>query len=76
MADRNVLLVAHTGRDQAIAACLETLEQLVSAGLVPVMTTEQLGELNDNLSSNSESLALLNNVRELGIQVAEEQLEL
>ncbi|NBR54366.1 MAG: NAD kinase [Micrococcales bacterium] len=76
MADRNVLLVAHTGRNQAIAACLETLEQLVSAGLVPVMTAEQIGELTSNLSSAPKSSALLQNVRELGSQVAEDQLEL
>jgi NAD+ kinase len=76
MADRNVLLVAHTGREQAVLACLETLEQLLAAGLLPVMTAEQLQELKIILREQPESLSLLSSVLELGVQVPENQLEL
>jgi len=76
MADRNVLLVAHTGREQAVLACLETLEQLLAAGLLPVMTAEQLQELKTILREQPESLSLLSSVLELGVQVPENQLEL
>jgi len=76
MTDRNVLLVAHTGREQAVLACLETLEQLLAAGLLPVMTAEQLQELKIILREQPESLSLLSSVLELGVQVPENQLEL
>ena len=52
MSDRNVLLVAHTGREDAIAACLDTIDQLLAASLVPVMTPIQLVEVEEFLSNN------------------------
>ncbi len=39
-ASRYILLVAHTGRLEAITATQEAIEQLVSAKLIPVMTSE------------------------------------
>ena len=51
-ASRKVLLVTHTRRPEALAAALETCQQLVSAGITPVMLpadhTELLGYSKDN----------------------------
>jgi NAD+ kinase len=70
---RNILVVAHTRRDDAVKACLETVEQLLVAGLTPVMTPEQLVELNEFLGSANPIFA---QVKELGVAVAELDLEL
>ena len=42
---RYILLVAHTGRLEAVTATQEAVEQLVSAKLSPVMTSEQITEI-------------------------------
>jgi hypothetical protein len=44
---RYILLVAHTGRLEAVTATQEAVEQLVSAKLSPVMTSEQITEIQE-----------------------------
>lgn len=75
-APRYILLVAHTGRLEAVNATQEAIEQLVAAELVPVMTSEQIVEIKEfqaNRNSNSDFLA---SVLELGVTVPEQDLEL
>ena len=75
-APRYILLVAHTGRLEAVNATQEAIEQLVAADLIPVMTSEQIVEIKEfqsNRNSNSDFLA---NVIELGVTVPEKDLEL
>ncbi len=74
--NRNVLLVAHTGRQDAVDACVEVIEQLIAAQLVPVMKPEQLVEMEEFLTAAKLPTAVLKNVRELGVVVAEADLEL
>jgi NAD+ kinase len=73
---RYIMLVAHTGRLEAINATQEAIEQLVAAELSPVMTSEQIVEIKEfqaNRNSNSDFLA---SVLELGVTVPEKDLEL
>lgn len=74
--NRNVLLVAHTGRQDAVDACVEVIEQLLAAQLVPVMKPEQLVEMEEFLTAAKLPTAVLKKVRELGVVVAEADLEL
>jgi len=74
--DRNVLLVAHTGRQDAVKALIETIEQLVQAGLAPVMSVPQITEAKEFLAGDVASLSWLDKVNELGVKVAEDELEL
>ena len=73
---RYVLLVAHTGRLEAVNAAVEAVEQLVAAGLVPVMNSEQLSEIQEFLKERNASTDFLNSVLELGVVIPEQQLEL
>ena len=49
---RYVLLVAHTGRLEAVNAAVEAVEQLVTAGLAPVMSSEQIVEIQEFLQGD------------------------
>ena len=73
---RYVLLVAHTGRLEAVTAAVEAVEQLVAAGLVPVMNPEQLVEMQEFLLGRSTSTESLKSVLELGLVIPEQDLEL
>ena len=73
---RYVLLVAHTGRLEAVTAAVEAVEQLVAAGLVPVMNPEQLVEMQEFLLGRSTSTESLKSVLELGVVIPEQDLEL
>jgi NAD+ kinase len=73
---RYVLLVAHTGRLEAVNAAVEAVEQLVAAGLIPVMNSEQLVEIQEFLQGRSTSTDFLKSVLELGVVVPEKDLEL
>jgi len=73
---RYVLLVAHTGRLEAVTAAVEAVEQLVAAGLVPVMNPEQLVEMQEFLLGRSTSTDFLKSVLELGVVIPEQDLEL
>jgi len=73
---RNILLVAHTGREDAVNACVEVISQLLAAELSPVMTPDQLVEMEEFLHSDGASTAVLKQVQNLGVSVAEKDLEL
>jgi NAD+ kinase len=73
---RNVLLVAHTGRADAIKALIETIEQLVNAGLTPIMSAQQITETREFLATDYTNTVWLDKVQELGVHVAEDELEL
>lgn len=72
---RHILVVAHTGRQEAVSAAIETCEQLTSFGIVPVMTGEELADVKTK-SSTPEQLAAINAVAELGSGCTLEELEL
>ena len=71
---RLVLLVSHTARDEAIVATLESAAALVAAGITPVMTQEQLKETK--AFAKGPALSTMDQVKELGSDVAEADLEL
>jgi len=73
---RYVLLVAHTGRLEAVTAAVEAVEQLVAAGLVPVMNSEQLVEIQEFLEAIGTNTDFLKSVLELGGVIPEQDLEL
>ncbi len=73
---RYILLVAHTGRLEAINATNEAIEQLVAANLIPVMTSEQIVEIQEFQAARNSSSDFLSHVLELGVTVPEKDLEL
>jgi NAD+ kinase len=44
-AERHVLIVAHTGRDDSLEAAVSVCRQLQDAGLTPVLNTDELDDL-------------------------------
>ena len=72
---RKILIVAHTGRDEAVAAALETCELLIASGISPVMTAAELGDLRGSANSPAH-LAAVNAVLELGADCQVADLEL
>ena len=73
---RHILLVAHTGRLEAVTATQEAVEQLVSAKLTPVMTSEQITEIQEFQANRNQPSDFLSHVLELGVTVPEKDLEL
>jgi NAD+ kinase len=73
---RYILLVAHTGRLEAITATSEAVEQLIAANLTPVMTPEQIVEIQEFQANRNSSSDFLDVVLELGVVVPEQALEL
>ncbi len=73
---RHILLVAHTGRLEAVTATKEAVEQLVSAKLSPVMTSEQITEIQEFQTNRNQPSDFLSHVLELGVTVPEKDLEL
>ena len=67
-ASRKVLLVTHTRRPEALAAALDTCQQLVSAGITPVMLAADHAEL---LSYSQENSALPSGIELLGSNLNE-----
>jgi len=73
---RNVLLVTHTGRLEAVESTIEAVEQLVAAKLIPVMTPTQVVEIEEFLEAKSMDSAFLSAVQKLGTDIPENNLEL
>jgi NAD+ kinase len=73
---RYILLVAHTGRLEAVNAAQEAIEQLVAAKLTPVMTPEQVIEIQEFQANRNLNSDFLDHVLELGVSVPEKDLEL
>ena len=67
---RNVLLVPHTGRDEAISAALEAIESLLAASVTPVMDGKQLAEAKLATGSNAYAESKFEQVKVLGDQIA------
>jgi NAD+ kinase len=67
--------VAHTGRHDAVAAALETCEQLLDFGIVPVMTADELIDCRGQASTETQKKAI-GAVRELGSECALADVEL
>ncbi|MEY4617834.1 MAG: hypothetical protein RL101_20 [Actinomycetota bacterium] len=72
---RYILIVTHAGRPDAVTATLEACEQLVSAGITPVMTSDQLGEVRGMAQTPGQGLAV-NTVAEVGVDCSLDDLEL
>jgi hypothetical protein len=60
---RYILLVTHTGRLEAVNATQEAIEQLVAAKLTPVMTGEQVIEIQEFQASLASAEAELERSR-------------
>lgn len=73
---RFVLVVSHTRRDDAIAAAQVTVQQLVAAGITPVMTSIELQEFKNHACDSELSPDIVAKVAELGTGCLESQLEL
>ena len=73
---RNILLVAHTGRLEAVNATKEAVEQLLAAKLSPVMSSEQIVEIQEFQANRNTDSDFLKDVLELGVEVPEKDLEL
>ena len=72
---RRILVVSHTGRQEAISAALETCEQLLSFDIIPVMAADELIEFRSKASTAAQQQAI-SSVHELGSDCALEDLEL
>ncbi len=72
---RRILVVVHTGRAEAVTAALETCEQLLSFGIIPVMTADELVDCRSK-STTPAHLAAINSVLELASDCPVEDLEL
>ncbi len=55
---RKVLVVAHTGRAQAVSATIETCELLVSGGITPVLTATELSDVRSQVSTPAQASAI------------------
>jgi NAD+ kinase len=73
--ERKVLLVAHTRRDEAITATVETAALLLAKGIVPVMSKQELEDCN-NWGQAASYKTVLTQVLELDAQVSVSELEL
>jgi NAD+ kinase len=72
---RHILVVTHTGRQDAVFAALETCQQLLDFGIVPVMTADELIECRSQASTEIQKTSIAS-VRELGSECPLEHLEL
>lgn len=72
---RHILVVTHTGRQDAVFAALETCQQLLDFGIVPVMTADELIECRSQASTEIQKTSIAS-VRELGSECPLENLEL
>lgn len=71
---RNILVVAHTRREDSLAAALSVSRQLVEAGISPVMTAEDLSEFR-GYAQNQDSAAV-SQIKSFGSEVSAEEIEL
>ena len=73
-AQRLVLLVSHTAREEAIVATLESAAALLASDITPVMTGEQLIATKEFATGTA--VTTMDKVLELGKDVSESDLEL
>ena len=72
---RYVLVVTHTGREDALLASQEVCAQLVAAGVTPVMTSEELADTKTFSASHVAPNAVVEKVVELGKEAQLKDLE-
>lgn len=72
---RNILLVPHTGRDEALSAALEAIEALLAASVTPVMDARQLAEAKLATGANAYAVSKFAAVKTLGEDVALKEIE-
>ena len=72
---RYVLVVTHTGREDALLASQEVCAQLVAAGITPVMTSEELADTKSFSSTHVAPNAVVGQVVELGKEAQLSDLE-
>lgn len=76
MTERNILLVVHTRRAEALAAAQLVCEQLILAGVTPVMTGLELKEARDYSAQQVLAQDAFESVKELGVHCTIKELEL
>ena len=76
MSKRFVLVVAHTGRTDAVAAAQVAIEQLHTAGITPVLTAADLDDLRAHVSNQVLTASSLDNVKVLDTDCKMTDLEL
>ena len=72
---RYVLVVTHTGREDALLASQEVCAQLVAAGVTPVMTGEELADTKAFSATHVAPNAVVEQVVELGKEAQLKDLE-
>jgi NAD+ kinase len=72
---RYVLVVTHTGREDALLASQEVCAQLVAAGVTPVMTSEELEDTKNFSASHVAPNAVVEQIAELGKEAQLKDLE-
>jgi NAD+ kinase len=72
---RYVLVVTHTGREDALLASQEVCAQLVAAGVTPVMTSEELADTKTFSATHVAPNAVVEKVVELGKDAQLKDLE-
>lgn len=73
---RRVLVVTHTGRPDALAAASEVCDQLLTAGIIPVMTDRELAESLSFAATQVVPNTAVASVQELGKDCQASELEL
>ena len=63
--DRHILVVAHTGRADSLAAAISVCRQLVAAGLTPVLSEDEYGHIMAE-AHDLQPIALLGDAVEIG----------
>ena len=76
MSKRFVLVVAHTGRTDAVTAAQVAIEQLHAAGISPVLTATDLEDLRSHVSNQVLNAAVLENIKVLDTDCKMTDLEL
>lgn len=72
---RKILVVAHTGRQEAVTATLETCELLAEGGITPVLTKDELDDIKAAAQTDNQKSAI-GTALELGKDVQVDELEL
>ena len=73
---RLVLLVSHNAREEALVKTLESATALLEAGITPVMAPDQLVASRQFAAATGSSEKVMEQVKELGSQAPEQELEL
>lgn len=76
VASRFVLVVAHTARKDAVAAAQVAIEQLLAAGIVPVLTASDLDDFNKHVADQVLPANVIEHVKTLDLDCKMAELEL